>query len=156
MIYKGFHIYFGKDSKNLYGYMAESISGAECSRAYANEAQVQKAIDFGNIDLLSNKKDVENKICIGDYVFDSGCGLEGFVIGLMEDGKNAIIQYLTSNGPEENIAPLRELERRDRPSGYFNVEEACRTCGYLHHANNCTIRPGEYCKRYHRLEAMRA
>lgn len=94
----------------------------------------------------------ESEIAIGSYVFDSGCGEEGFVVGLSEDHFTAIVQYLTCNGPEEDTAQRSVLEIMPRPAGEFDIEEACKMCAYLHHANNCAIRPGEYCKRYHRVE----
>ena len=96
----------------------------------------------------------ESEITIGSYVFDSGCGEEGFVVGLSEDYSSAVVQYLTCNGPEEDAALCSSLEIMPRPVGKFDIEEACKMCAYLHHANNCAIRPGEYCKRYHRIEEV--
>ena len=89
---------------------------------------------------------------IGSYVFDTSCGEEGFVVSLSSDGKTACVQYLTSDGLEEDTAACTELEVFNRPDKAFDFAEACQWCGYLHHANNCTIQPGAYCKRYHRWE----
>lgn len=94
----------------------------------------------------------ESEIAIGSYVFDSDCGEEGFVVGLSEDHSSAVVQYLTCNGPAEDTALCSSLEIMPRPAGEFDIEEACKMCAYLYHANNCAIRPGEYCKRYHRVE----
>lgn len=93
-----------------------------------------------------------NSLTIGDYVFVPTCGEEGFVVGISSDGKIAVVQYLTECGPEEDRVRCSELEKADRPDGTIDIEEACETCVYLHHANGCTIQPGEYCKRYHRYE----
>lgn len=93
-----------------------------------------------------------NSLTIGDYVFDPTCGEEGFVVGISSDGEVAVVQYLTECGPEEDRASCSELEKTDRPSRSFDIEEACETCAYLQHANGCTIQPGEYCKRYHWFE----
>lgn len=90
------------------------------------------------------------EVNIGDYVFDTSCGEEGFVVGLSSDGKTANVQYLTSDGPIEDASACAELEVSCRPANVYDIAEACQLCGYLHHANNCTIQPGGYCKRYHR------
>lgn len=97
---------------------------------------------------------MSSKLNIGDYIFDPTCGEDGFIVGLSSDGETAVIQYLTENGPEEDEAACVELEKSDRPTGTFDIEDACKMCGYLHHANSCTIRPGEYCKRRHQFKEV--
>lgn len=89
---------------------------------------------------------------IGCYVFDSSCGEEGFIVSLSSDDRTACVQYLTSNGAEEDTVEWDVLAISTRPDHAFDIAEACSLCGYLHHTNNCTIQRGEYCKRYHRWE----